>query len=895
MKYLLTLSLIFFFGFHSHGQIVDIPDENFKLFLTDQGVDTNEDGEIQISEALAVETLEIEGNDYEIMSVEGIRSFENLTYLDIHNCALMTIDVSGLLKLETLILDDIYLPKTVLAVGCTSLKNISDNTSESILVDLTGCTALESLNALVCAREFNLTNCTNLKRLELDACMMYDITLTGCTSLNYIDIAVMNMNQSFNPNFSDLISLDSMILRSYNTNELAITNVPNLSYLEVSEAEILFISSCPNLNEINIDSGIAFNYSIENLPLLENLDMGVPLVEIVHIEDCPLLKDLILPFTDITNLTLKNCVSVTEVELNSTYSQTFDFTGSSSLREISLFESPVEIILEGCYSLESFNVEIHSYTKVYDFSDCINLKEVNLGFVLDLETLILQNGSSETVTFEEPHQLRNVCVDPEDFLSMQAYLSVYVDIDAHVTTQCEFTNGGEPFSIFGASYLDVNNDSCATSNVVVPFAKYSISNEFFGKWFFYSNEEGNYNFNLIDGEYTYGPDLLYGDYVFSTYPENIEIEFPMDGASVNQDFCFIPSLEEIDIIEVNLIPLEQARPGFDASYVITYKNTGNVTRGGDIKLTFQDEYMDFLFSEPMVSVQEEGFLSWSFEDLVPFETRNIEFSMNLNSPMDTPPLNGEDVVNFKAEVGPLGNQTLTVYWSYLNQEIVNSFDPNDKTCLDGDAFDQELVGDYLKYMIRFENTGTAEAVNIVVSDTLDDTKFDIRTLQVISSSHEVETELEGNVVKFYFRDIYLPFEDATNDGYITFKLKTLPTLTLGDDIRNKAEIFFDFNFPIITNTTSTVVSDFTSVTDKEVNDFELEVSPNPTLGIVLIEGETDLTQVDVMDVSGRLLERIAFTATKKKYAVSLDSYTHGVYFIKAYSENGFSTNKVVKN
>jgi len=486
-----------------------------------------------------------------------------------------------------------------------------------------------------------------------------------------------------------------------------------------------------------------------------------------------------------------------------------------------------------------------------------------------------------------------VCVDTFEQAEMQSYLSSVLDHEVIITTSCEFSNGGRPFSITGTSFLDINSDSCKTSDVPLPFSKYKISSSIFEERFIFSNEEGLFNYNVPEGEYTFGPDLLFGDYIFTSAPENQTVTFPMDGTEIVQNFCFIPNPAEVDVIEVHLIPLVAARPGFDTHYLITYTNTGNVTRGGDIKFTFPEELMDFVSSEPMLDVQEDGFLSWSFEDLIPYETRNIEFTMNLNSPMDTPPLNGGDILSLKAEVGPLGNQTLTVYWSCLDQEIVNSFDPNDKTCLNGNAFDQELIGDYLKYMIRFENTGTAEAVNIVITDTLDDAKLDVRTLQVINASHEVETELTDNVIKFIFKDIYLPFDDATNDGYVTFKIKTLPSLVLGDDIRNKAEIYFDFNFPIVTNTTSTVISDFISVSDIANESIDIEISPNPASELFSVRSEVPMNAIEIWDMSGRLVEKVAFVSTKIYHTHSADHLGSGVYMIKIRFKDDFISRKIV--
>ena len=490
-------------------------------------------------------------------------------------------------------------------------------------------------------------------------------------------------------------------------------------------------------------------------------------------------------------------------------------------------------------------------------------------------------------------KLKNVCVDPEELEEIQSIINTVTDNEVMFTTTCEFSSNGNPFKLTGTSLLDINGDSCKTSDAILPYTKFALTDPINGDRYFFTKENGQYSYNIMEGDFTYSPELIFGNHLFTTFPENRMVSFPTDGIEVIQDFCVIPNPEEVDAIEVHLIPLEVARPGFDTDYMITYTNTGNIIRGGDIVLTFPDELVDIESSAPMVDVEEAGILTWSFENMLPFETRNIEFTVNLNSPMDTPALNGGDILSYKAEVAPPGNQSLDLYRSFLEQEVVNSFDPNDKTCLNGNTFDQELVGDYLKYMIRFENTGTAEAVNIVITDTLDDTKYDVRTLQVINASHDVETELVDNVIKFIFKDIYLPFEDETNDGFVTFRIKTMPSLVLGDDIRNKAEIFFDFNFPIVTNTTSTVISDFTSIADIDQESFELFVSPNPTTEVFYLESEVPFKEVELWDMNGRLIEKRSFVSFETRRSYPVEHLSSGVYAIKVRLNGDFITKKIV--
>ena len=99
-----NIYVLFFFlicGFAS-GQIVNIPDANFKNALLttycadfnndglpDGDADTNNDGEIQVSEAQAVYQLTL--NYQGISSLEGIQSFSNLEWLSCNNNNLSTL------------------------------------------------------------------------------------------------------------------------------------------------------------------------------------------------------------------------------------------------------------------------------------------------------------------------------------------------------------------------------------------------------------------------------------------------------------------------------------------------------------------------------------------------------------------------------------------------------------------------------------------------------------------------------------------------------------------------------------------------------------------------------------------------------------------------------------
>ncbi len=268
--------------------------------------------------------------------------------------------------------------------------------------------------------------------------------------------------------------------------------------------------------------------------------------------------------------------------------------------------------------------------------------------------------------------------------------------------------------------------------------------------------------------------------------------------------------------------------------------------------------------------------------------------MNLNAPTETPPLNGDDVLGFTATVNPVsGDETMEDNTSELNQTVVNSYDPNDKTCLEGNTITPDLIGEYVNYLIRFENTGTANAINVVVKDVIDITKFDISSLIVKDASHNLTTSITNtDEVRFSFENINLPFDDANNDGYIAFKIKTLNTLVEGDTFENDAQIFFDYNFPIQTNVAQTLIQSPLSTNDFELSGFE--IYPNPSQDKLFIKGLDAIKSVTIYDISGRLINEVSLIGTRNNIEISTEKLGQGAYFVKVKTDVGEFVKKIVK-
>lgn len=146
------------------------------------------------------------------------------------------------------------------------------------------------------------------------------------------------------------------------------------------------------------------------------------------------------------------------------------------------------------------------------------------------------------------------------------------------------------------------------------------------------------------------------------------------------------------------------------------------------------------------------------------------------------------------------------------QANVGSYDPNDKAAVPAGYGAQHLLeaNTDIEYKIRFQNTGTDTAFTVVILDTLS-SRLNPYSVRPGASSHTYTYELlDGNVLRFRFDNIMLPDSNVNepgSNGFVKFKVSQMPDLANGTLIENDAAIFFDFNDPVITNTTFHEIGD----------------------------------------------------------------------------------------
>ena len=440
--------------------------------------------------------------------------------------------------------------------------------------------------------------------------------------------------------------------------------------------------------------------------------------------------------------------------------------------------------------------------------------------------------------------------------------------------------------MYGNNRWDSDNNGCNTNDVLYPNLKLNITHgSQSGSLTF--NNSGNYSIPLQAGTYTLTPVLENPNYFTTT---SATVSFPANASPFNQDFCITANGNHHDV-EVTLIPFTPARPGYVAQYWVVFKNKGTVTENGSIQLTFDDNVLDYVVSTAPTSNLSTNSVSWDYYNLKPLQTNVISVAFYVNSPTETPAVNIGDHLNYTATIAAsTTDEFQSDNTSSLNQTIVGSYDPNSKTCIEGTNVGINKVGQYVNYVIHFENSGTYPAQNVVVSDIIDTTKYDVTSLIPLYSNHDFVTRVNGNKVEFIFEGINLPIDDANNDGYVAFKIKTKPTLVVGDTFSNTANIYFDYNAPIVTNTATTTIAALANPTFAFSDYFAL--SPIPTKGILNITTKQDIT-ISSISIYNTLGQVMLVTSNPSK-TIDVSNLTTGSYFIKVITDKGTSSGKFIK-
>jgi len=388
-------------------------------------------------------------------------------------------------------------------------------------------------------------------------------------------------------------------------------------------------------------------------------------------------------------------------------------------------------------------------------------------------------------------------------------------------------NGCQTYwNIGGRCFYDQNND-CAYNGIDTGtgYVKMQLYNGGSLQQQVYSGGQGFYSFNTLQpGSYTLQPDTSLLPFVVQCpdsgyYTATLS---PADSLSYNDNFAFKCRTEGFDIgVQSTLNGYNVPRPD---AVINLYTVAGDLSQlygahcaagiSGQVQITYSGPlaYVSPTAGALTPSSVNGDTITWNIAD---FGTVNVHTAFNLKFHISAGAVPGEQAC-FTVNVTPVnGDYNPSNNTGNFCFTIVDAIDPNEKEVSPAGTID---TASWLTYTIRFQNTGTAPAVNVVIADTLD-ASLDPSTFQLLAYSAPNLTQIFGNIVQFSFPNINLP-DSATSDsasrGYVQFKIKLLNNLPLDILIDNTASIYFDQNAPVVTNTAENFLC-ITSYTDAYVN------------------------------------------------------------------------------
>ena len=739
------------------------------------------------------------------------------------------------------------------AIQVSEAKSISAlNVSHAGISSMEGVQAFINLTTIICEGNF-----------------ITFLDLSGINALEHIDVSNNQLNELILSPLSSLASFDcsNNMLTSVDLSSSTDINFININNNFFSAIDI---NHMVNLTSLFCRNNLIPELDLSSSQMIAELDCAFNLLTALDCSGLSSLAFLEIEGNPLGAIDLSNCSSLTEIMINSNSLETLDVIGCTSLGGLFLFDARITEL---------------------DLSTLPDLQNLELISCEELRIIYFKNGTPDDVwgfDFENMPNWRVFCVDEEDIDDWEAFFQTTSFTNILLGSYCpSSSSSGFNYELSGHVQYDVLDNGCSDGAISVSNQRLEISNDQ-DSYIFTTDSTGSFELLTFEGDHRIVP--LINNAIIST-PSELNVSFPGSNSQVFEKFC-LSSDELFQDVSINVYPLDLSRPGFENTYVLSYRNLGTIPVSGDIRLSFPVT-VEYLESTVLPSAVFDNFLNWEYADLKPYEEKQILITFRLNSPMDEPPLNDGDAVSFIANVTPLQEDVDPANNQFLLRDpVVNSFDPNDKTCLQGDQITPDMVGELLSYKIRFENLGSAEAVNIVVLDTIDTSVFDISSAEPVDASHSYRFRvIDENVLEFVFENIYLGFEDDVNDGFVIFKIRTVPGLQLGDVIENKAGIYFDFNFPIITNIASTEVSETVSVSDVN-KDLRINLFPNPGSGIIHLSCPLTIERIVVRKKDGSVV-LFNNSVNSSKTVIDIGDLSPQILFLDLFYDGYKSTHKLV--
>ena len=442
-------------------------------------------------------------------------------------------------------------------------------------------------------------------------------------------------------------------------------------------------------------------------------------------------------------------------------------------------------------------------------------------------------------------------------------------------------------TISGRVFNDADQD-CA-QDADEPGLPYRILTVQPGPRYGMTDAQGDYLIGMPFGSYTLAQPLVDEAQLC---PAAVPVPFTVDGGTPTltidlADSSFVPHDLEV------LLYTTAFRPGFPFTIWGSVRNN-TAYASGTVSLALSYPTLLDPVTASAGGTANGGSALWNFA-LVPAYA-NQSFAISGTLPPDINLL-GEVLVLTASATNSIGEASLGNNTNVLTRTVTGSYDPNDKqgTTNATGSTDQFFLNTdvWFDYTVRFQNTGTDTAFTVVIRDDFE-VDLDIQSLEILAASHAfVPSFGDGRELVLTFPNILLP--DSTTDligsqGFVAFRMEPRTGLLPGDVITNTAGIYFDFNEPIITNTTEHVVEFSTGVNAHAAG--AMLISPNPARDGFRVDLPGERTaRVILRDLHGRAVKDLSI-ATDRVW-VDTENLASGSYIVEAISISGYRSRSVV--
>ncbi|MGV9013038.1 MAG: DUF7619 domain-containing protein [Flavobacteriales bacterium] len=432
------------------------------------------------------------------------------------------------------------------------------------------------------------------------------------------------------------------------------------------------------------------------------------------------------------------------------------------------------------------------------------------------------------------------------------------------------TNCGQ---VHGTAYMDTDEDCVLDSEPRVPGLLLAVLP---GEQYGFTDANGAYALNLLPGSYT----VQHGNTMIEEHCTGAPIPF-----TINAGSSLTVNLANLSVVDMDAridLSGSSARPGF--SFVLdgtvqnlTPNNTGTLT----VTLQF-DPLLTLQSTSPTASDISGNTITWQLAALPFFGER--PFQAEFLVPNDTDLLG--TVLSNSAEVSTgVPEDELSNNTGSANVEVTGSYDPNDKRGITRAGQSEDLFflaeDDFITYTVRFQNTGTDTAFTVAVRDVID-TDLDLLSLDILSASHAFTPSFgTSRELVFTFTNILLP-DSATDglgsQGFVRYRIKAKSDVMVGDVLENTARIYFDFNPPIVTNTTAHVVEIGTGVQARA--SVGISVYPNPVADRLTVRvASGSMRGLRIIALDGRVVLQRHVSGNEVEFAPGLPGT--GAYILEA--------------